>query len=300
MKKMLWSLVLISVTLIFLLQACSNGEDAAQARFAVVKRADVHKVIPITGRITYTEEEYICAQTAGVAARICVREGERVGADAALVRIEVPYIDDALSTFAAEQDVLHQVAQNVSDIPRSLCVIRADHPCTVRQVLIEDGARFTAGTPLMRVTSHEQRIVAAVSPVDAERITPGMWAWIVTEGETLCMATVESVGDISADLLTGFTVREVVLIPEKQIELPENTSVDVDIYLAGSDDVLSIPLEAITERDTVWWVHDGICTEIPASIVLRDEIRAWVHLPEGMSIAIGEFKNGQHVREVKE
>nr|MBR4281661.1 hypothetical protein [Clostridia bacterium] len=300
MKKTMLSLAMISAAIIVLLRACSNGNDIVEARFAVVTRADVHQVIPITGRMRYTEEEYVCAQLPGVAERICVREGERVESDSALVRIEVPYLDEALSAFASEQDALYRYSQNISDIPVSLRVIRADRPCTIRQILIEDGEAVTAGMPLMRVTSHEQQIVSAVSPVDAERITPGMWAWIVANGETLCMATVESVGDQSADLQTGVAAHEIILIPEKQIDLPENACVDVDIYLAGSDDVLSIPLEAITERDTVWWVHDGRCTEIPASIVLRDEMRAWVQLPEGMRIAIGEFKNGQRVREVEE
>ena len=121
---------------------------------------------------------------------------------------------------------------------------------------------------------------------------------LTVEGEELCIAAVESVGERKADILTGMEIQEIVLIPEKEIEMAEYAAVDADVYLAGSDDVLSLPLRAITERDTVWWVNEERCTEIPAQIVLHDEMRAWVHLPEGMTVAIGEFKEGQRIKEV--
>lgn len=301
MKKTQWSLIVIPVTLLLiLLQSCGNSVQPVEAKFAVVERADVHQVIPITGRIAYAEDQYIYAQASGIAARICVRDGERVGSNAALVRMEIPYVDEVLSAFAAGQDVVYRFTQHVPEAPNPQPVIRADKPCTVRQVLVEEGALVAAGTPLMRVSSHHQQIVCRAAPVDAARITPGMWAWIVTGRDTTCTATVKSVGELEADLLTGLTGHEVVLIPEREIEMPENASVDVDIFLAGSDDVLSIPIEAVTDRDTVWWVHDGRCTEISAQIVMSDEMRVWVHLPEGMTVAIGEFEEGQSVREVVE
>ena len=61
--------------------------------------------------------------------------------------------------------------------------------------------------------------------------------------------------------------------------------------------MLALPMEAITDRNTVWWVNKGRCTEIPAEIVLSDEMHAWVNLPEGLLVAIGEFEEGQLVME---
>ena len=59
------------------------------------------------------------------------------------------------------------------------------------------------------------------------------------------------------------------------------------------------PVEAVTERETVWWVSDGRCTEIPAKSVLSDEMNVWVGLPEGLPVAVGEFVEGQRVQEVQ-
>ena len=57
--------------------------------------------------------------------------------------------------------------------------------------------------------------------------------------------------------------------------------------------VTTLPLSAITPDETVWWIADGICTEIPAQIVQTDENSAWVSLPEGISVVNGEFDRCQ-------
>ena len=97
------------------------------------------------------------------------------------------------------------------------------------------------------------------------------------------------------DAVTGVICIPITLLPEKHIDLPEGASVEVDVYIQGSDDVCSLPIEAITERESVWWVNEGRCTEIDVQIVMSDEMRAWVMLPEGLQVAIGEFSDGQRV-----
>lgn len=298
MRKSMWTLAVIVLTAaILLMMTVSSGETVTEAEFVRVERADVHQVVPIYGKLVYEDNLIISAQTPGVAAHVCVNAGERVGAQAALVRMETPYNEGVLSALAAGQ-------MNVSEMDGEYLakqllesVIRAEQACTVRDIYVEEGAAVTAGMPLLRVSSHMQRIVCSAALQDAEKINPGMWAWLTTEGEELCFATVETVGQKTVDALTGLEVQEIVLIPEKEIELSEFSVVDADIYLAGSDDVLSLPLDSITERGTVWWVNEERCTEIPAQIVLRDEMRAWVQLPEGMTVAVGEFIEGQRVRE---
>lgn len=298
MRKRMCTLAVIGTTaVILLMMSVSSGETVTEAEFVRVERADVHQIVPIYGQLVYEDNRIISAQTPGVAAHVCVNAGERVGAQAALVRLETPYNEDMLAALAAGHAVISQIDTEYLTGQQMESVIRAEQPCTIREVYVEDGAVLTAGMPLMRVSSHMQRVVCSTSPQDAEKIEPGMWAWLTKEGEVICFATVDKVGEKKVDALTGLEVQEIVLIPEKEIEMSEYAAVDADIYLAGSDDVMSLPLEAITGRGTVWWVNEERCTEIPAQIVLHDEMRAWVQLPEGMIVAVGEFEEGQRVRE---
>lgn len=298
MRKAVWSLILIGLTGVLLMLMTGTKENVAEAEFVRVERADVHQIIPIYGRLVYAGEQIITASAPGIAARVCVKSGERIGRDAALIRMKTPYVDEVLSVYAAGQDLLNKYDASEAVGQRINTVIRSEEACTVRQVYVKEGDAVTAGMPLLRVSSHLQRVLCKVSPMDAGKIHPGMWAWLTAEGESLCIAAVESVGERTTDVLTGVEVQEVVLIPEKEIEMAEYAEIDADIYLAGSDDVMSLPLHAITERGTVWWVNEERCTEIPAQIVLHDEMRAWVRLPEGMTVAVGEFVEGQRVSEV--
>ena len=98
---------------------------------------------------------------------------------------------------------------------------------------------------------------------------------------------------------TGLLESIITISPAQHIDLPEGANIDIEVYLSGSDNVLALPVEAITPRETVWWVHEGRCTEISAQIVMNDEMYAWVNLPEGLTVAIGEFIEGQHVMEAE-
>ena len=298
MRKPMRSLFLVLLTAGIILTMVTNSrETITEARFARVERADVRKNIPIYGTLVYAEENIISAQAPGVASHVYVQTGDRVGEQAALIRMDTAYVEEALAVCSAVWGRMEVQPDLVNwDIPAR--VIRAENACTVREVYVEEGSLVAVGTPLLRISSHLQRVTCTAAPQDAEWITAGMLAWLSAEEEKLCLAAVESVSEATADPVTGMQVMTIVLIPEKEIELPEYAVIDADVYLAGSDDVLSLPIEAITQRDTVWWVCDERCTEIPAEIVLYDEMRAWVQLPEGMTVAIGEFQEGERVREV--
>lgn len=295
MRKTIWLIVVIGVTAALLFMTWRK-EDIAEAEIVRVERADVNQIVPISGLLVYEDEHIVTADSSGIAEHVYVRAGERIEENAALVRLEVPYMDEVLSAYSGFLNDRLEITQ--TDNHRLRSAVRTEKACTVRQVYVEEGMLITAGTPLLRVSSHLQRVLCTVSPKDAEKIRPGMWAWLTAEGNPLGTASIESMGERKVDALTGLEVQEVVLIPEKEIELPEYAVLDADVFLAGSDDVLSLPLQAITERGTVWWVNDERCTEIPAQIVLHDEMRAWVQLPEGISVAVGEFKEGQRVKEV--
>lgn len=298
MKKALWSLITIVLTAILMLIMSSTNESTAEAEFVRVTRADVHQVIPICGQLVYNDERLITAPATGIATQVCVHNGERIGENAAMIRMEKIFAEGAFEAFAAGQTLLPEMAAMEKTDWLKNGVVRAEKACTVREIYVKEGDLVAMGTPLLRVTSHQQRVLCRVFPRDAQRIEPGMWAWLTSEGEKLCIASVESVGERKADGLTGMEIQEVLLIPEQEIEMAEYAMIDADVYLAGSDDVRSLPLYTITERGTVWWVNEERCTEIPAQIVLHDEMRAWVQLPEGMTVAVGEFEEGQRIKEV--
>lgn len=305
MVKVKWSLLMIAITGMLTLGLVAQGkvEAPVEARVVTVQRGDVHQIVAITGRISYADERYIYAQSSGKVEQLCVENGQRLATGEVLARIENTVQEEALSAFIEYADIIadQEIYKHIEEqLLTDNSVIRTDKDCTIRQLLITEDSVISAGMPVARVSSYQQEINCNVVPVDAERIYPGMWAWISNDGTPLGFAEVQSVGNQEVDPLTGWTYLPVVLQPYKHIELPEGTVVDADVFLAGSDDVLSLSVEAITERGTVWWVNDGRCTEIPAEIVMSDEMRAWVNLPEGMVVAIGEFKEGQSIVEADE
>lgn len=273
------------------MQIFMPAEEPASAKFATVERRDVHQVKAISGVLEYADEQYVLAPTSGVISKICVQVGQRISADDALVRLDVP-------TSPQTQMLTNMLLRHITDaahVPQH--TVRSQSDYTVRQVFVKEGAVISLGSPLLRLSSSEQNIRCSVLSKDAEEIQPGQWAWIYANGEKLGTATVISVGNEEVNTMTGFRERIINLAPVNPIELSEGASIDVEIFLAGSDHVLALPMEAITDRNTVWWVNQGRCTEIPAEIVLTDEMHAWVNLPEGLLVAIGEFEEGQLVME---
>lgn len=305
MRKPLLSLLLLGGTLLctWMMAAHRLPEKPAEARLVTVERGDVHQVLALEGRLTYAAQQVIVAKASGTVTQVCVENGQRVAAGEALIRLDGSAQEQLAAALAAPNEWMpdeistHTMEETLSAYPS---VIRAREACTVRQVYVGEDSLVTMGMPVALVSSNWQEIVCQASVNDAASLSPGMWAWLSAAGSSLGTALVESVGERQADSVTGVTFVTVSLRPEQYIDLPEQTAIDVDIYLAGSDDVLSLPLEAITERDTVWWVSDGRCTEIPAQIVMADEMRVWVELPEGITVALGEFMDGQCVTEADE
>ena len=142
--------------------------------------------------------------------------------------------------------------------------------------------------------------VCSVAKEDAGAIAPDMWGWLTYGGEPAGFAKIAEIGAETVEPATGLTYVSVSLHPEQHLDIPEGAAVDAELFIAGSDDVEPLPVEAITERGKVWWITDNRCTEIPANVVLTDEILAWVELPEGLPVAVGEYKEGMCVQEAEE
>lgn len=235
---------------------------AVSAPIVTVQRGDVHQVCVLTAQVAYADEAVLRADGGGRVLRVCVSAGQRVGEGDALIR----FADDA----------------------QAVSVMCASCPCTVREVLTAEDTITADGMALLRVSSNRQTLRTTVSADAGKALHAGMWGWMSADGQTLGFAEI-------AQVAGGMLSTAVTLRPDRPIDLPEGTLVSVALFMAGSDDVLSLPLEAVTARGTVWWVHDGKCTEIPAEVVLCDENRAWVRLPEGLPVAVGEYREGQRI-----
>lgn len=305
MRRASISLVLIVCTAVFVWLTLMKGagEEAVPARIVTVRRGDVHQVAALTGRLTYDQEEIVLANLSGVISHIYVSAGQRVERGEAMVRWEDGGLDAVMSAVAASSNILEQAAADHNGLYEKLgetLVLRADKASYIRDVYVKQNTPVMTGTPLLRLTSGQQMIQCQAALKDARPIEAGMWAWLFYDGVKQGIGQVVSVGSAEVEPITGLSYVSILIQPENYLELPEGAGVDADIYLGGSDDVMTLPVEAITERGSVWWVVDGKCTEISGNVVLCDEMNAWVELPEGMQVAIGEFREGQRVLEAKE
>lgn len=304
MRRSIWSLIMISCTLTFTIMAFAGAQEkAVPAKIVQVQRGNVRRVIALSGTLTYADLDYVLAAVNGVVSQICAEADERIAAGEAIVRLESAEQQTVMAAYAAGQEYFSEFDNRFDDdlFQAETSVVRAESACTVRQILVKEGSVVTAGTPLVRLSSNEQEIVCLVNKVDVEGLEEGMWAWVYSDDDELGYAYVQSVKEAEIDPLTGIPVYEIILRPEKSITKSEGVLLDVEVYLAGCNDAATLPVEAITERGTVWWVDDyGMCTEISAGMIMSDEMLAWVSLPEGIKVAVGEFEEGQRVREAEQ
>lgn len=301
MRRCVWLLLLTAGSVAVMLSGKGGAVDAAEVETVAVTIGDVAEYAAVTGRIAYRDEQLVITPVSGQIEQVYVSVGDRVTAGEALVRLDADVWEQAVSAFMAASAALPEDALHEAALHQALeqSVLRAPVDGTVRQINVQGRGSVAAGTPAVLLSSSRQKIVCAAAVADAARIREGMWARITFRDEDFGIAWVKEVGAAEADNETGRVFHTIVLEPEEHIDLPAGASVEISVYLAGQMSVPVLPLQAITQKKTVWWVCDGRCTEIPAGIVLSDEMYAWVNLPEGLRVAIGEVKEGQLVAEVK-
>ena len=129
----------------------------------------------------------------------------------------------------------------------------------------------------------------------------GQRASILVQGAQQAMATVESIGAAVTDATTGQVTCEVVLSLDQSLDLPLGAQVEAEVELLRAENVTVVPLQAISETGSVWWVADGRAWETDAAVIAQDEVSAWVALPEGVSVVVNsakELAQGQRVKEM--
>lgn len=142
----------------------------------------------------------------------------------------------------------------------------------------------------MTIAVGAPEIVCLCVPADAEDVRVGQLVDISTNGKHCGYATVASIKPMIAENSSAYRL---ILTPQDGLTLIPGIEVEAQITAEYHAQVATLPLSAITPDETVWWIADGICTEIPAQIVQTDENSAWVSLPEGISVVNGEFDRCQ-------
>lgn len=290
-----WVLAVTAAAVLTMTLLRGGGEAAVQARIVQVTRGDVAQVAALTGRVAYQDETLVYAAAPGLVDEVLVDAGDRVAEGQALLRLETEGCDRIVSTWLSAGEALGEGAAEDASLLVDATVVRAPENATVRQVLTARSAAVSTGDPVLLLSSTEQLIVCTASEADARDVREGMAVALSIDGEEIGSAEVAQVGDVTADALTGRMFCTITLALNAPLDLPAGAAVDADVLLAGRENVTVLPVEAVTERGTVWWVHEGRCTEIPAKIVLSDEMNVWVSLPEGLPVAVGEFEEGQRV-----
>ena len=136
---------------------------------------------------------------------------------------------------------------------------------------------------------------------DAEKLQRGQRAGIWSQGVQQTMATVERIGAAVTDTATGQVTCEVVFSLDQALDLPLGAQVEAEVELLKAENVTVVPLQALSQTGSVWWIADGRAWETDAAVVAQDEVSAWVALPEGVSVVVSsakELAQGQRVKEM--
>jgi len=303
-RKKRWCMVLAAVsaavTVMLWQPVVSGGDRAEKVRVVRVETGRVAQVLAVTGRVGYEEEYGVLMPQSGVVEQVCVSAGDRVAKGQLLLRMDGTKQESGLSKLLKSGGEDASVLASEMELLMDTLSVRAPGDGVVQRVEVTRHAGALAGTPVMIISGGRQEIRCPVAMADVSGLAVGMAATVFRAGEEICRAQVVSIGPAVIQETTGQTVSEVTLVPDRELSLPMGAAVDAEIALALAENVPVLPVEAITEKDTVWWVSEGRAYETPTEVLLADELLAWVDLPEGITVAVGngDLHDGCRIREV--
>lgn len=311
MNKVKASLAMLGITAVAVLgmAVSSTGRSLSvrQVQTCRVKIGSVEQVVALDGVLRYQTEYAAIAPATGVVEAVYVQAGDAVQAGQALFRLDDQAQVTAVSSALAGQERLPSAvgeeltATRLQEAAAHLesLTVRASTDGLVQQVNVSPFGGVAVGTSAILLSGREQAIQCSAVLKDAENLRTGMKARIMQDGQVLTTAVLQSIGSAQVSPATGQAVCQLGLTPMENICLPLGAAVEVEIILQGKSDVPILPMEAITGRDTVWWVADGRSYEIPVQIMLADEVQCWVNLPQGTQVICGEgCLQGQRVKEM--
>lgn len=301
--------------------AAGSGESerAVKVETATVCLGTVERVLALSGRVRYETEYGALAPSTGLVAEVYVRPGQRVSAGQALFRMDGTAQEAAVTACLARgesisgalpteltgtAEALQSAAwENLaaSQLALEALTVRAQVDGLVQQVNVTAHSGVTAGTLAMALSGEQQQVVASAALRDAEKLQPGQRARILVQGVEQAQATVESIGAAATDASTGQVTCQVTLALDQRLELPLGAQVEAEVELLRAENVTVVPLQALSQEGSVWWIADGRAWETDAAVVAQDEVSAWVALPEGTSVVVSsarELSPGQRIKEM--
>ena len=301
------------------MRASQPTERTAQVRLCRVEAGRVEQVTAVTGVVRYEAERAAVSPATGLVEAVYVAPGDQVTAGQPLFRLNGAAQELAVSAAVSRQAEsgalpvsayecawasVSQAAAWETDaaltearLALEAMTVRAASDGLVQRVLVTEEGGVAAGTVAVALSGERQQIQCQAVLRDAEQLQPGMSARLLHDGETLCMARVESIGEARAE--NGQTVCQVNLTPEENLPLPLGAQVEAEVIRCARDNVPVLPVAAIDQGDTVRWVAEGRCYTTPVTVLLADDERCWVDLPLGTQVVLqGESTvEGQRVRE---
>lgn len=296
-----------------------EADRTVRVETAAVSKGTVERILALSGRVRYETEYGALAPATGIVAEVYVQPGQRVTAGQALFRMDGTAQEAVVSACLARgesvsaalpvemngtAEVLQSAtAENLtaSQLALEALTVRAQVDGLVQQVNVTSHSGVAAGTLAMALSGEKQQVVVNAALRDAEKLQRGQRASILVQGAQQAMATVESIGAAVTDATTGQVTCEVVLSLDQSLDLPLGAQVEAEVELLRAENVTVVPLQAISETGSVWWVADGRAWETDAAVIAQDEVSAWVALPEGVSVVVNsakELAQGQRVKEM--
>jgi len=312
MKKTMASLLMLGMTACavcaMLGMEARSMMPAAKVETCRVELGSVEQLLAATGVLRYEMEHVAIAPATGVVAQVYVRQGDPVRTGQPLFRLNGEAQAVAVTAALAGRSGLPEVvpaelasAQLLEAAAQLECLtVRAPADGLVQQVNVTAHGGVMAGTAAVALSGEKQSVQCSVVLRDAEKLREGMKARIIKDGEVLTEAWIDRIGPVEISGTTGQTVCQVCLTPQQEIRLPLGATLDVEIISFGQENVTVLPVQAVTNNGTVWWVADGRSYEIAAGVVMADEVCCWVNLPEGAEVICGGEtpEQGRRVKEM--
>lgn len=311
----------VTAALLFLPSAGAGGRQArvASVETAQVRLGTVERRLALSGRVRYETEYAALSPASGIVAEVYVRQGQHVSAGQPLFRLDGTMQEAAMAACLSQQtsvsadvpEILSHAAQEMraasavdslraSQQALDALTVRAQTDGLVQQVNVTVHSGIAAGSPAVTLSGERQQVIASAALRDAERLTAGQRARILVQGKTQTQAVVQQIGAAATDPVTGQVACQVTLALDEPLSLPLGAQVEAEIELLKADRVTVVPLQAVTGNNTLWWVADGRVWETDADILARDEVAAWIPLPEGTKVVLSADRELYHGQRVKE
>ncbi len=292
-----------------------------------VSYGSVEKTVSVTGLAARKGEYFSAHPKGGIVVQVYVQEGQAVMAGQPLYRLDdtpyqtalkqamqglesadaasknwenqvtaafgqhvKPLTDEGLSAYSSTRVELASRVEALTAEIEGLTQ-RAYRDGQVLQLMAREGELLLPGSPGAALSSVEAEVRAELSARDSRQIKEGMRARITQNSVPLGEAVVEKVGVLKPNN-QGISYAQVVFAPLDGLSVPVGAQVEVDVILDERTQVPVIPVEAVTDQDTIFQVYEGRAWERNAPVLLWDSVWAAVDgLPVGTEVVLSPDKD---------